>query len=76
MTIKPTVAALCDVLVMNPGSTVEYAFLVLKNMGVIGGDFVRVEGAGRVSERYKLVKKDDCIGRQNRMLRMMTNNRR
>ena len=54
----------------------EYAFLVLKNMGVIGGDFVRVEGAGRVSERDKLVKKDDCIGRHNRMLRMMTNNRR
>ena len=54
----------------------EYAFLVLKNMGVVGGDFVRVEGAGSMSERDKLVKKDDCIGRHKRMLRMMKNNRR
>ena len=61
---------------MKPIYTVEYAFLVLKNMGEIRGDYVQAEGAGRVEKRAKLVEKDNHIGRHNRILKIMTNKRR
>ena len=67
--------ALRDVLVMKNGSTVEDVFLVLKSMGALGGEFVRAEGAGRIGEQSKLVKKDDSLGKNNRILKIMTNKR-
>lgn len=67
--------ALRDVLVMKPGSTVEDAFLALKSMGAVGGEFVRAEGAGRIGEKPKLIKKDDVLKKSNRILRIMTNKR-
>lgn len=69
------VLAFRDVLVMKPGSTVEDAFVALKAMGALGGEFVRAEGAGRIREKAKLVKKDDFLCRSNRILRVMSNKR-
>ena len=76
MMSKYTVDALHDLLATKYRSTVEYAFLVLKNMGEIRGDYVQAESAGRVDKRAKLVEKDNHIGRHNRILRIMTNKRR
>ena len=64
-----------DALVMKPGSTVEGVFLSLKRMGVLGGEFVRAEGAGRIGEKAKLVPKQELITKSNRILKIMTNKR-
>ena len=64
-----------DVLVMKPGSKVEDAFRALKALGALGGDFVRAEGARHMGEKAKLVKKDDFLCRDNRILRVMSNKR-
>ena len=37
---------------------------------------LRAEAAGLIGEKPKLVKKDDIIGRHNRILRIMTTKRR
>ena len=76
MMSKYTVDALHDLLATKYRSTVEYAFLVLKNMGETRGDYLQAEGAGTVKKRVKLVEKDNHIGRHNRILKMMTNKRR
>jgi len=68
--------ALRDVLILKPGSTVEDAFLSLKWMGVLDGEFVRAEAVGCIGEKPKLVKKDDLLGRKNRILKIMTTKRR
>ena len=68
--------ALRDVLVLKPGSTVEDAFISLKNAGVLGGEFVRAEAVGCIGDKPHLVKKDDTLGRHNRILKIMTTKRR
>jgi len=65
-----------DVLVLKPGSTVEDAFSTLKGLGVLGGEFVRAEAIGKMGEKPKLVKKDDKLGKHNRILKIMTTKRR
>ena len=67
--------ALRDVILMKPGSTVEDAFLVLKTMGAVGGEFVRAEACGNIGDKPKLIKKDDALNRSNRILKIMTNKR-
>ena len=67
--------ALRDALVMKPGSTVEDAFLALKTMGALGGEFVRAEACGNVGDKPKLIKKDDILNKSNRILKIMTNKR-
>jgi ribosome-binding ATPase len=64
-----------DVLMMKPGSTVEDVFLSLKRLGALGGEFVRAEGAGRIGEKSKLVPKDAVMGKNNRIIRIMTTKR-
>ena len=68
--------ALRDVLVMKPGSTIEDAFLHLKRVGAISGEFVRAEGAGEIGEKPKPQMKNALIGKHNRILKIMTNKRR
>ncbi len=68
--------ALRDCLVMKPNSTVEDVFEALKRLGALGGEFVRAEGAGNIGEKPKLMKKDDYIRKQNRILKIMTTKRR
>ena len=68
--------ALRDVLIMKPGSTIEDAFSVLKGIGVLGGEFVRAEAVGFTGVKPKLVKKDDMLGKHNRILKIMTTKRR
>ena len=68
--------ALRDVLVMKPGSTIEDVFLVLKGYGALGGEFVRAEAVGCIGDKPKLVKKDDILGKHNRILKIMTTKRR
>ena len=67
--------ALRDVLIMKPGSTVEDVFLSLKRLGALGGDFVRAEGAGKIGEPSKQIKKDALVGRGCRILKIMTTKR-
>jgi hypothetical protein len=68
-----SLCALRDVLVLKPGSTVEDAFLALKRLGALRGDFIRAEGAGDIGEAAKPVPKQQKITRSIRILRMMTN---
>lgn len=72
---KTSSIMLRDALVMKPGSTVEDVFLSLKRMGVLSGEFVRAEGAGRIGEKAKLVPKQEPISSVNRILKIMTNKR-
>ena len=65
-----------DCIVMKPNSTVEDVFETLKRLGALDGEFVRAEGAGGIGEKPKLVKKDDFIGKHNRILKIMTTKRR
>ena len=65
-----------DCIVMKPNSTVEDVFETLKKLGAIGGEFVRAEGAGRIGDKAKLVKKDDYVTKHNRILKIMTTKRR
>ena len=65
-----------DVLTLKPGSTIEDCFLVLKWYGAIGGEFVRAEAACNIGDKPKPVKKDDLIGRHNRIIKIMTTRRR
>jgi len=65
-----------DVLTMKPGSTVEDCFLALKWYGAVGGEFVRAEAACNIGDKPKPVKKDDLIGRHNRIIKIMTTRRR
>lgn len=64
-----------DVLIMKPGSSVEDVFLSLKRLGALGGDFVRAEGAGKIGEPSKQIKKDTLVGRGCRILKIMTTKR-
>ena len=72
---KESSVMLRDALVMKQGSTVEDVFLSLKNMGALGGEFVRAEGMGRIGEKAKLVPKHELISRRNCILKIMTNKR-
>lgn len=67
--------ALRDVIVMKPGSTVEDVFLSLKRLGALGGDFVRAEGAGKIGEPSKQLKKDALVVQGCRILKIMTTKR-
>ena len=67
--------ALRDAIVLKPGSTVEDAFLVLKSMGALCGEFVRAEACGNIGDKPKLIKKDDILNKTNRILKIMTNKR-
>ena len=62
-----------DVLVMKPGSTVEDVFNRLKSLGALRGEYVRAEGAGNIGEKPRLVRKEERIDKNNRILRIMTN---
>lgn len=72
---KQSTVALRDVLLMKPGSTVEDVFLSLKRLGALGGDFVRAEGAGKIHETSKQIKKDTIVGQHCRILKIMTTKR-
>jgi len=61
---------------MKPGSTVEDAFLGLKNMGALEGEFVRAEAASAIGEKPKPVPKAEPITRRTRILRIMTTKRK
>lgn len=65
-----------DVLVLKPGSTVEDVFLSLKGIGSLRGEFVRAEAVGHIGEKPKPVRKDDILGKHNRILKIMTTKRR
>jgi ribosome-binding ATPase YchF (GTP1/OBG family) len=65
-----------DCLIMKPNSTVEDVFDYLKRLGALGGEFVRAEAIGNVGEKPKLVKKDELVGKHNRILKIMTTKRR
>jgi hypothetical protein len=64
-----------DAIPMKPGSTVADVFLALKNIGALGGDFVRAEAACCIGEKPKPVQKSGMVGRHNRIIRIMTNKR-
>ena len=65
-----------DVLVMKPGSTVEDVFVALKNLGALGGEFVRAEAAAHIGDKPKPVPKYELLSKHNRILKIMTNKRR
>lgn len=67
--------ALRDVILLKPGSTVNDVFLALKNMGVLGGEFVRAEAASIIGEKSKPITKSSFVNRTNRILRIMTTKR-
>mmetsp|Transcript_63 Transcript_63/g.145 ORF Transcript_63/g.145 Transcript_63/m.145 type:complete len:1037 (+) Transcript_63:258-3368(+) len=69
-------AALRDVLLMKPGSTVESVFRALKGIRCLEGEFVRAEAASGIGEKPKPVPKSEVIGRHNRILRIMTTKRK
>jgi hypothetical protein len=64
-----------DVIPMKPGSTVADVFLALKNVGALGGEFVRAEAAGNIGEKSKPIPKITILGKHNRILKIMTNKR-
>lgn len=64
-----------DVIPMKPGSSVADVFLALKNNGALGGEFVRAEAAGNIGEKPKPIPKTTLIGKQNRILKIMTSKR-
>eukprot|EP00547_Thalassionema_nitzschioides_P000486 CAMPEP_0194205756 /NCGR_PEP_ID=MMETSP0156-20130528/4969_1 /TAXON_ID=33649 /ORGANISM="Thalassionema nitzschioides, Strain L26-B" /LENGTH=921 /DNA_ID=CAMNT_0038932119 /DNA_START=41 /DNA_END=2807 /DNA_ORIENTATION=+ len=64
-----------DAVMMKIGSTVEDLFHSLKRMGVLGGEFVRAEGAGEIGEKPRLIPKLEILNRSNRILKIMTNKR-
>jgi len=72
---KSDTTKLRDVLIMKPGSTVEDVFLSLKNLRAMGGEFVRAECAMHVGEPPKPVPKHQILGRENRILKIMSNKR-
>ena len=65
-----------DCLVMKPNSTVEDVYDVLKRLGALGGEYVRAEAACNIGDKPNLVKKDDQVGKHNRILKIMTTKRR
>lgn len=64
-----------DVIIMKPGSTIEDVFNSLKRLGALSGEFVRAEGAGAIGEKAKLVPKTALVGKNCRILKIMTNKR-
>jgi len=70
-----------DVLVMKPGSTVEDAFVALKNRGALSGEFVRAEacrdvvGGGGGDSSPKPVPKHQKLSASTRILKIMTTKR-
>eukprot|EP00804_Cyclotella_cryptica_P030762 CCRYP_009169-RA/>CCRYP_009169-RA protein AED:0.12 eAED:0.12 QI:0/0.16/0/1/1/1/7/0/820 len=76
ITKTETKPALRDVLLLKPGSTVNDVFEGLKWIGALQGEFVRAEGASSIGDKPKLVSKWDVVGKQNRILRIMTTKRR
>jgi len=68
-------AALRDVIMMKPGSTVEDVFLTLKRLGALSGEFVRAEAAGHIGIPAKPVPKHQVVTKKNRILKIMTNKR-
>jgi hypothetical protein len=64
-----------DVLIMKPGSTVEDVFITLKRLGALAGEFVRAEGAGAIDGKPKLVPKSALVGKNCRILKIMTTKR-
>ena len=73
--IKETYS-LRDVIVMKHGSTVEDVFLHLKNIGALGGEFVRAEAAGKIGEKGKPIPKTTLLSKHVRILKIMTNKRK
>jgi hypothetical protein len=67
--------ALRDVLVLKQGSTVEDAFFALKNLGALGGEFVRAEAADKIGAASRLVPKNQILSKQSRILKIMTSKR-
>lgn len=65
-----------DVLTMKPGSTIEDVYFALKWYGAVSGEFVRAEAACNIGDKPKPVRKDDLIGRHNRIIKIMTTRRR
>eukprot|EP00546_Thalassionema_frauenfeldii_P017228 CAMPEP_0178898772 /NCGR_PEP_ID=MMETSP0786-20121207/2529_1 /TAXON_ID=186022 /ORGANISM="Thalassionema frauenfeldii, Strain CCMP 1798" /LENGTH=886 /DNA_ID=CAMNT_0020569553 /DNA_START=24 /DNA_END=2684 /DNA_ORIENTATION=- len=64
-----------DAVIMKVGSTVEDLFHSLKKMGVLGGEYVRAEGAGEIGQKPRLVPKLELLNRSNRILKIMTSKR-
>jgi len=64
-----------DTLLMKPGSTVEHVYLALKHLGALSGDYVRAEGACNIGQKSRLVAKSERLGKDNRILKIMTNKR-
>jgi len=65
-----------DAILMKQGSTVEDVFFTLKQLGALGGDFIRAEASsGASGERPKPVKKQEIVTKKTRVIRIMTNKR-
>ncbi|GMI43756.1 hypothetical protein TrCOL_g11976 [Triparma columacea] len=72
----PVGGALKFCVTMKKGSTVDDLFSYLKGCGYIGGMFVRAEGMGRYGGKGRQVRKDEVLGRECRIIRIMTNKNR
>jgi hypothetical protein len=72
---KSSSQKLRDVLLMRPGSTVEDVFILLKQRGALGGDFVRAEAKGNIDDQAKPIPKLEVMGKKNRIIKIMSNKR-
>lgn len=67
-----TKAALRDVLIMKPGSTVDDCYLSLKRLGALSGEFVRAEATSDIGVPPKPVPKHQVVTKSIRILKIMT----
>ena len=67
--------SLRDVILFKTGSTVEDAFVALKRLGALTGDFVRAEAAKDIGDAPKPVAKCTRLGIETRILKIMTTRR-
>ena len=61
---------------MKSGSTIEDLYVHLKGRGYVGGMFVRAEGVGIVGGKGRQMRKDEVLGRECRIIKIMTNKNR
>lgn len=72
---RKNIHSLRDVIVLKPGSTVGDVFEVLKNLGAVGGEFVRAEAARNIGQKPNQVRKEDFVNKSIRIIKIMTTKR-
>ena len=73
---RPTAGPLQFAVPMKDGSTVEDVYEHLKKVGALGGMFVRAEGMATYGGRSRQLRKEERVGRDNRIMKIMTNKNR